>query len=290
MGILYVVGTPIGNLEDMTFRAVRVLREVDLIAAEDTRTARVLLSHFDIHTPVTSYFEHNKLTKLDRILSALMEGDVALISEAGMPGLSDPGYELIRAALAAGHQVVPIPGPVAAVTALVISGLPTDRFLFLGFLPRRQAQRRRLLRSVATEPGTLVAYEAPHRLVSALRDIAEALGDRPVAVAEELTKRYESVFRGRVTEAIAHFEAERPRGEYTLVIGGAPREAAEQAWPIERVEAALTILLNEGVSRATAARALSKLTGRPRREIYRLALNIASPSPEETSSQMEEER
>ncbi len=276
MGTLYVVGTPIGNLEDMTFRAVRVLREVNLIAAEDTRTARVLLTRFDIHTPVTSYFEHNKLAKLDRILRALDEGDVALISEAGMPGLSDPGYELIQAALAAGHEVVPVPGPVAAVTALVISGLPTDRFLFLGFFPRRGTERRRLLQSVATEPGTLVAYEAPHRLRQSLADIAEVLGDRPIAVAEELTKRFEAVFRGRVTEALAHFEAEEPRGEFTLVIGGAPQETAEQAWPDERVRAALATLLNEGVSPSTAARALSKLTGRSRREIYRMAVDMTA--------------
>ncbi|NOZ27616.1 MAG: 16S rRNA (cytidine(1402)-2'-O)-methyltransferase [Chloroflexi bacterium] len=276
MGTLYVVGTPIGNLEDMTFRAVRVLREVNLIAAEDTRTARVLLTRFDIHTPVTSYFEHNKLAKLDRILRALDEGDVALISEAGMPGLSDPGYELIQAALAAGHEVTPVPGPVAAVTALVISGLPTDRFLFLGFLPRRGTERRRLLQSVATEPGTLVAYEAPHRLRQSLADIAEVLGDRPIAVAEELTKRFESVFRGRVTEALAHFEAEEPRGEFTLVIGGAPQETAEQTWPDERVRAALATLLNEGVSPSTAARALSKLTGRSRREIYRMAVEMTA--------------
>ncbi len=276
MGTLYVVGTPIGNLEDMTFRAVRVLREVNLIAAEDTRTARVLLTRFDIHTPVTSYFEHNKLAKLDRILRALDEGDVALISEAGMPGLSDPGYELIQAALAAGHEVTPVPGPVAAVTALVISGLPTDRFLFLGFLPRRGTERRRLLQSVATEPGTLVAYEAPHRLRQSLADIAEVLGDRPIAVAEELTKRFEFVFRGRVTEALAHFEAEEPRGEFTLVIGGAPQETAEQTWPDERVRAALATLLNEGVSPSTAARALSKLTGRSRREIYRMAVEMTA--------------
>ncbi len=276
MGTLYVVGTPIGNLEDITLRAIRVLREVDLIAAEDTRKARILLTRYDIHTPVTSYFEHNKLAKLQTILDALARGDVALISEAGMPGLSDPGYELIRAALEAGYPVVPIPGPVAAITALVISGLPTDRFLFLGFLPRRQAERQRALRAVASEPGTLVFYEAPHRLCRTLADIAEVLGDRPIAVAEELTKRFESVFRGRVSDAIAHFAEEAPRGEYTLVVGGAPKESAVRDWPDARVEEALAVLLAEGVSQATAARALSRLTGRSRREIYRLALDMAS--------------
>lgn len=282
MGTLYVVGTPIGNLEDMSFRAVRVLREVRLIAAEDTRTARVLLAHFDIHTPVTSYFEHNKLTKLETILEALAGGDVALISEAGMPGLSDPGYELIKAALEAGHPVVPVPGPVAAVTALAVSGLPTDRFLFLGFLPRRQPERRRLLASVAAEPGTLVAYEAPHRLCQALADIAEVLGDRPIAVAEELTKRFESVWRGRVSEAVAHFQAKSPRGEYTLVIGGAPRGAKAEAWPAERLKSALRTLLAEGLSLAAAVRILSKLTGVPHRMIYRMALEIRSQAVMET--------
>ncbi|MCS7221955.1 MAG: 16S rRNA (cytidine(1402)-2'-O)-methyltransferase [Anaerolineae bacterium] len=276
MGTLYVVGTPIGNLEDMTFRAVRILREVRLIAAEDTRTARILLAHFDIHTPVTSYFEHNKLIKLEAILEALVGGDVALISEAGMPGLSDPGYELIKAALEAGHPVVPVPGPVAAVTALVVSGLPTDRFLFLGFLPRRQSERRRLLASVAAEPGTLVAYEAPHRLCQALSDIAEVLGDRPIAVAEELTKRFESVWRGRVSEAVTRFQVESPRGEYTLVIGGAPRDAKVGAWPAERLKSALRVLLAEGLSPAAAVRILSKLTGEPHRSIYRMALEIRS--------------
>ena len=271
MGTLYVVGTPIGNLEDITLRALRVLREVRLVAAEDTRKARILFSRYDIHTPLTSYFEHNKLTKLQTILNALAEGDVALISEAGMPGLSDPGYELIRAALAAGHRVVPVPGPVAAITALVISGLPTDRFLFLGFLPRRRPERQRLLRAVAAEPGTLVAYEAPHRLRATLADIAAVLGDRPIAVAEELTKRFESVFRGRVTEAIAHFEAQSPRGEFTLVIGGAPEEAPAEHWPDARIEEALTVLLREGIPRTTATRVLSRITGRPRQELYRLA-------------------
>jgi 16S rRNA (cytidine1402-2'-O)-methyltransferase len=281
VGTLYVVGTPIGNLEDMTFRAVRTLREVSLIAAEDTRTAHILLNHFDIHTPVTSYFEHSRLTKLDVILGALAHGDVALISEAGMPGLSDPGYELVRAALEAGHPVVPVPGPVAAITALVVSGLPTDRFLFLGFLPRRRPERRRLLSSVAAEPGTLVAYEAPHRLCRTLADMADVLGDRPIAVAEELTKRFEAVWRGSVTGAITHFQAELPRGEFTLAVGGAPRETREEPWPAERLGAALSSLLGEGVSQATAVRALSRLTGRPRREIYRLALGAASEDGEE---------
>jgi len=237
-----------------------------------------LLTHFDIHTPVTSYFEHNKLAKLETILETLARGDVALISEAGMPGLSDPGYELIQAALEAGYPVVPIPGPVAAVTALVVSGLPTDRFLFLGFLPRRSSERRRLLASVAAEPGTLVIYEAPHRLCQTLADIAEILGNRRIAVTEELTKRFESVWRGQVREAIAHFQARPPRGEYTLVISGAPRGAKGETWPVERLKSALSALLTEGLSPTAAVRILSKLTGESHRALYRVALEIRSQS------------
>ena len=179
MGTLYLVATPIGNLEDVTARALRVLREASLIAAEDTRHTRQLLARFDIHTPLTSYFEHNKLAKLDEILSALAAGDVALVSDAGTPGLSDPGYELVRAALDAGHAVVPIPGPSALLAALVASGLPTDAFVYLGFLPRKDSDRQRLLASVAREPRTLVAFEAPHRLLDALRDIESTSATGP---------------------------------------------------------------------------------------------------------------
>src|SRR5574340_567486 len=196
MGILYLVATPIGNLEDITLRALRVLKEVSLIAAEDTRTAHHLLAHFGIQTPITSYYEHNKVQKQTAILDALEQGDVAVISEAGMPGLSDPGYELVCAALAHGVRVVPIPGPSALTAALVASGLPTDQFVYLGFLPRQKSARRKLLESVAAEPRTLVAYEAPHRIPQALDDIADILGDRAITVARELTKVYEEFFRG----------------------------------------------------------------------------------------------
>lgn len=269
MGILYVVGTPIGNLEDVTLRALRVLREVKLIAAEDTRRTRKLLARYDIHTPLTSYFEHNKLTKLDTILAALHEHDVALVSEAGMPGLSDPGYELIRAAIEAGVPVVPVPGPSAPITALVISGLPTDSFVYLGFLPRRASERRQLLQSVVNEQRTLLAFEAPHRLLKTLEDVAAILGDRPLAIACELTKMYEEVWRGTAREAIAWFTAHPPRGEFTLVIGGA---AASERWPEERVRAELERLLAEGVLRREAIRLVAEASGWPRREVYRLAL------------------
>jgi 16S rRNA (cytidine1402-2'-O)-methyltransferase len=215
---LYVVATPIGNLEDITLRALRVLREVKLIAAEDTRKTRRLLERFDIKTPMTSYFEHNKLTKLDYILDALKNNDVALVSEAGMPGISDPGYELIVAAAERGIPVVPVPGPSAVIAALAVSGLPTDRFTFIGFLPGRSAARRRLLASVAGESGTVIALAAPHRLAATLQDILEVFGDRRLAVGRELTKLHEEIYRGTVSGAIAHFV--RPRGEFTLVIDG----------------------------------------------------------------------
>ncbi|MBC7251405.1 MAG: 16S rRNA (cytidine(1402)-2'-O)-methyltransferase [Anaerolineae bacterium] len=270
MGTLYVVGTPIGNLEDITLRALRVLREVGLIAAEDTRRTRKLLARYDIHTPLTSYFEHNKLTKLDTILAALREKDVALVSEAGMPGLSDPGYELIRAAIEAGVPVVPVPGPSAPITALVVSGLPTDSFTFLGFLPRRAQERRQLLQSVVNEPRTLVAFEAPHRLLKALEDIVAILGDRPLAVVREVTKLHEEVWRGTAREAIAWFTEHPPRGEFTLVIGGATEP---EPWDEARVRAEIERLLAEGVSHREAVKIVAEASGWPRREVYRLALN-----------------
>lgn len=278
MGILYLVATPIGNLEDITLRALRILKEVALIAAEDTRTARHLLSHFEIATPVTSYFEHNKLEKIENILAALERGDVAVISEAGMPGLSDPGYELVRAALERGVRVVPVPGPSALTTALVASGLPTDQFVYLGFLPRQKSARRKLLRSVAKEPRTLIAYEAPHRIRDALDDIAETMGDRSISIARELTKLYEEFFRGRVNEAREHFEAHEPRGEFTLVIAGKsggpeiPDSGGDSTWDDARVLAAVRDLLATGLARTEAVKRVAKASGRDRREVYQLAI------------------
>jgi 16S rRNA (cytidine1402-2'-O)-methyltransferase len=218
---LYVIATPIGNLEDISFRALRLLREVKLIAAEDTRTTRRLLNAYDIKTPLTSYHEHSKRAKLDYLLGYLEEEDLALVSEAGMPGLSDPGYELIVAAIGHGISVVPIPGASAVVTALVVSGLPTDQFLYLGFLPRRQGQRQRLLSSIVDEPRTIVAFETRHRIREALSDIEKILGDRRISVCRELTKVHEEIFRGRVSQAKEHFA--EPRGEFSLVIEGKTR-------------------------------------------------------------------
>ena len=221
MPVLYVIATPIGNLEDISLRALRLLQEVKLIAAEDTRTTRHLLNAHNIKTPLTSYHEHSKRAKLDYLLNYLEKEDLALVSEAGMPGLSDPGYKLIVAAIERGISVVPIPGASAVITALVVSGLPTDQFIYLGFLPRRKGQRQRLLSSIVDEPRTIVAFETPHRLREALSDIEEILGNRRLSVCRELTKVHEEIFRGRVSQAREHFA--EPRGEFTLVIEGKTR-------------------------------------------------------------------
>jgi len=271
MSTLYLVATPIGNLEDITLRALRILDQVALIAAEDTRRARILARRYEIETPITSYFEGNKLTKLEAMLRALDAGDVALISEAGMPGLSDPGYELVRAAIERGYPVVPVPGPSAPVTALVVSGLPSDSFLYLGFLPRRRSARCRMLAEVAGERHTLIFFETPHRLRESLTDVEAVLGDRPLAVCRELTKLYEEVWRGTVAGARAHFAEVEPRGEFTLVVGGAPQE--RERWDEGRVQAALDELLAQGVSRPAAARRIAAASGWSRAEVYPLGLS-----------------
>jgi len=276
MGSLYLVGTPIGNLGDITLRALDTLRAVALIVAEDTRRAGLLLKHFGIDKPILSLFEHNEAARIERVLAALESGDVALISEAGMPGLSDPGYDLIRAAIERGIAVTPIPGPTAAVSALVASGLPTDAFVFLGFLPRRSADRRRLLRDVARERRSLVAYEAPHRLAEALADVEDVLGDRSIAVARELTKVHEEIWRGTVSGARQRFAGEA-LGEITLVIAGAP---ALQAWSEADVRRALEQALQDGASLADAAREVATLSGWPRRAIYQIGLQ--APKEQDT--------
>ena len=269
MGTLYIVPTPIGNLEDITLRALRVLREVDLIAAEDTRTTGRLLAHFEIKTPLISYHEHNKLARLDAILQALQEGDVALVSDAGTPGLSDPGYELIQAAVEAGIPVVPLPGASALLPALVASGLPTDHFLYLGFLPRRASKRRAALESVREHPYTLVFYEAPHRLLETLADLADVLGDRRVAVARELTKLHEEIWRGTLTGALERFRERPPRGEITLIVAGKPADEPV-VWSEEAVRAALAGRLARGEPRSAAAKAVARESGWSKQAVYDL--------------------
>jgi 16S rRNA (cytidine1402-2'-O)-methyltransferase len=266
---LYIIATPIGNLEDITVRALRLLGQVKLIAAEDTRTTRHLLNAYNIKATLTSYYEYNKLTKLDYLLNCLKEGDVALVSEAGMPGLSDTGYELIAAAIERGIPVVPIPGASAVITALVASGLPTDQFLYLGFLPRRKGDRRRLLESAATEPRTIVAFEAPHRLLGTLEDAVGTLGDRRVAVCRELTKLYEEIFRGTLCEAIAHFS--QPRGEFTLVIAG---KSQEEPTIDKHIELLLRKLQKQGATAKETVAQLSKTTGISKKKLYQAWLKI----------------
>ena len=266
MGTLYIVPTPIGNLDDITLRAVKVLRAASLIAAEDTRRAAILLSHFDLHTPVTSYFEHNKLSKLDRILSALEQGDVALISEAGTPGLSDPGYELIRAAIERGHPIVPLPGATAAIPALVASGLPTDAFVFSGFLPRKAGDRKRALEDVKSDRRTLIFYEAPHRVREALADMLAVFGDRAICVARELSKVHEEIWRGSIAQAMQRFGAEA-LGEFVLVVAGA---LEADRWDEDRVRVALHVELEHGVSASEAARKVAEISGWNKRTVYAL--------------------
>ena len=270
MPSLYIVATPIGNLEDLTLRALRVLREVDLIAAEDTRVTRKLLSRYEIAGRLVSYHEHNSGRRLPELLKALTSGDVALVSDAGTPGVNDPGSELVSAAAAAGFPVIPLPGASAVTTALAVSGLPVGQFVYLGFLPRKRGERTRLLGPLTNERRTLLAFEAPHRLRGALKDILDTLGDRRIAVCRELTKLHEEVFRGTVAEALEHFG--EPRGELTLVIEGGRGEPDDGA-DLEASARALLVqaradgaLVKDAVARAV------RETGLSRRAVYRLWL------------------
>lgn len=261
-----MVATPIGNLEDVTLRALRVLGEVSLVCAEDTRTTRKLLARHAVRARLMSYNEHNMRERTPAILSALAAGDVALVSEAGTPGVSDPGYELVVAAIAAGFPVVAVPGPSAVLAALAVSGLPAREFTFVGFLPRRSGERRRALASLAREPRTLVLFEAPHRLRGTLADMLAVWGDRRVAVCRELTKVHEEVFRGRVSEALERFG--QPRGEFTLVVEGAAATVARADEGAARE--ALRRLRAEGASGRDAVRRVSQEWGLARREVYRM--------------------
>ncbi len=274
MGTLYLVATPIGNLEDITFRAVRVLKEVKLIAAEDTRHTHKLLTHYQISTPNISYHEHNKIRRLDQVLDALAQGDVALVSDAGTPALNDPGYELVKAALQAGHTISPIPGPSAPLAALVSSGLPTDAFLYLGYLPRRSAERRKTLADIASMPYTLIFLETPHRLLSGLADMLESLGDRPICLARELTKLHEEIWRGSISQALAYFQSQPPRGEFTLVVAGKPAE--KRIYSDQEIKQAILEGLHQAISPAQLAAQLAAETGRPRRQLYSLITQLQS--------------
>ncbi|MDI6770791.1 MAG: 16S rRNA (cytidine(1402)-2'-O)-methyltransferase [Anaerolineales bacterium] len=272
MGTLYLVATPIGNLDDISPRAVRTLREARLIAAEDTRVTRKLLTHFDIHTPLTSYYEHNKLSKLQAILDALAEDDVALVSDAGTPGLNDPGYELVRAALEAGYNVSPVPGPSAPVAALTASGLPTDSFLYLGYLPRKASERREFVGRISNSPHTLIFLETPHRLLAALADLEAILGDRQIAIARELTKIHEEIWRGTIRAAREYFGKYEPRGEFTLVVDGRRMTEEVGRWTEEKMVIAIKIGLKLGEAPSVLAKQLAEESGWNRREVYNLII------------------
>ncbi len=272
-GTLYLCATPIGNLEDMTFRALRVLREAAVVAAEDTRHTRKLFSHFDIHTPLVSYHEHNKSTRGPELVARLLAGEnVAVVSDAGLPGVSDPGADLVRLALAAGVPVTPVPGPNAALTALVASGLDSGMFLFVGFLPRAAKKRRELLASLAALPYTLIFYESPHRLTATLAELAGALGDRPAAIGRELTKKFEEFVRGSLLGLGAHFAAHAPRGEFTLAVAGGTEQTAPAAGPPDDPAAAVAALVAGGMAKKEAIRQVAVRSGLPRRTVYQAVL------------------
>lgn len=273
-GTLYLVATPIGNLEDLTFRAARILKEVDVIACEDTRHTRGLLDVHGIRTPLVSYHEHNEHRRAPELIRRLLAGEsVALVSDAGTPVLSDPGYTILRAAIGQEIPVVPIPGASAITTALAISGLPPDRFLFCGFLPRRSAERRRALAEVAAIPWTLVFFETPHRIEAALDDVLAVLGDRRIAVVRELTKRFEEIIRGTTSEVLAHVKRTPPRGELTLVIEGADKEQ-QTLTQSEDAVTQLKQLLASGRSPTDAVKVVAQTHQLPRRTVYQLALDV----------------
>ena len=267
-GVLYVVATPIGNLGDLSERAAETLRNVSLIAAEDTRVTRKLLTRMGIHTRLVSYHENSPATRLREILAALDSGDVALVTDAGTPALSDPGAELVAAAAAAGRKVAAIPGPSAVATALSVAGMPADRFLYLGFLPRQRSRRVETLRDAAGEPGPLVILEAPHRMSATLETIADLFPDRAVAVCREMTKRFEEVYRGDAAGALEYFT--EPRGEFVIVVEGAGK--TRQTLPDEQLNTAIQVARSEGLSGRTLVDAVVKSTGVSRSRVYRLTL------------------
>ncbi len=269
MGTLYLVATPIGNLEDMSPRAIRILHEASHIAAEDTRHTGNLLKHFEIKTPLTSYFEHNKLGKLDFILEKLSTGDVALVSDAGTPAINDPGYELVRAALASGFDVRPVPGPSAPVAALAVSGLPTDAFLYLGYLPHKKTERRKFVGRISNSPYTLIFLESPHRIIESLDDLHSTLGDRRICVAREMTKVFEEYWRGTIGGAVEYFKSKEARGEFTLVVEG-KKEEEKEAWTEAELLKAIKKESKGGKSAREISAELAKRSGWNKRDVYRL--------------------
>ncbi len=272
-GILYIVGTPIGNLEDITFRALKTLEKVDLIAAEDTRHTGKLLHHFQIKTPQISYYQHNSKSRHQELLNRLKAGDnIALVSDAGMPGISDPGYELIQDCITEKINIIPIPGPTAVMTALVASGLPTDKFIFEGFLPAKNKQRIDYLQTLKNESRTLVFYESPHRIIATLTDMAEVFGNnRKITIARELTKLHEEFWRGNLEDAINYYQ--KPIGEFTLIVSG-NNQAIIPTLSDTEIKLELQQLLSQGMSKSQASKHLANLTSHNRNYIYQIALNV----------------
>ena len=285
-GMLYMVATPIGNLEDMTFRAIRVLKEADLIAAEDTRGSIRLLNHFDIHTPMTSYHEYNKVAKARTLVDRMLEGQtVACVTDAGTPGISDPGEVLVQMAMEAGIRVVPVPGACAAVNALISSGQATRRFCFEAFLPSEKKEREAVLEELKEETRTIVLYEAPHRLVRTLQILLDALGDRSVSICRELTKKHEEIFRTTIAGALGLYHEQEPRGEYVLVIAGRDRrELIESRQEAVRSELTLEEHMRRyeesGMDRKEAMKAVAKDRGISKREVYAQLLQSGEASEE----------
>jgi 16S rRNA (cytidine1402-2'-O)-methyltransferase len=273
-GVLYVVATPIGNLEDITLRAVRILKEVDLIAAEDTRHTRILLSHYAIHTPLTSYHEHNERTKAQPLVERLVRGEnIALLSDAGTPAISDPGYRLVVEAVRAGVRVVPLPGPSALAAVLSVSGLPTDRFVFEGFLPAKKQERKAKLGALRNETRTLIFYDAPHRLKESLVDMQEILGDREIVIGREVSKVHEEFLRGMIREVTVQLADREVKGEITIIVRGSTDDSRVSE---EELRAAISQLVGGGMGVKAISEFLGERYHISKRKIYQMALQIKS--------------
>lgn len=276
-GMLYLCATPIGNLEDMTFRAVRILKEADLIAAEDTRNSIKLLNHYEIKTPMTSYHEYNKIEKGRKLVERLQEGqNIALITDAGTPGISDPGEELVKMCYEAGVKVTSVPGAAACITALTLSGLSTRRFAFEAFLPSDKKERQEILKELELETRTMIIYEAPHRLLKTLRELAECMGNRQITVCRELTKRYETAFATTFEEAVIHYEVTEPKGECVIVVEGKSRQVLKEEkqaeWEKLSLEEHMAHYEGQGIDRKQAMKLVAKDRGIAKRDVYQALL------------------
>lgn len=272
-GKLFLCATPIGNLEDITYRVVRTLKEVDLIGAEDTRNSIKLLNHFDIKTPTTSYHEFNKYDKAKVLVQDMLQGkNIALITDAGTPGISDPGEELVRQCYEAGIEVTSLPGAAACITALTMSGQKTRRFVFEAFLPKDKKEKQQVLESLKNEVRTTIIYEAPHRLVKTLKELEKTIGNRPLTICRELTKKYEEAFQTTISEAIEYYDSKEPKGEYVLVIAGKPMEEIQaekrEQWELMTIEEHVQFYMNQDIDKKTAMKMVAKDRGVSKRDIY----------------------